>query len=94
MSRYITLQDLEVSQRSLLANIKKLLLESAGQQLTLEYVRANEACRMLRISENTLRSLRRRNAIPFVKAGNAVYYRVTDLHRFLESNNTSTLKNR
>jgi hypothetical protein len=94
MSRYITLQDLEASHRTLLANIRKLYLESQSNPITLEYVRSNEACRMLRISENTLRALRRQKALPFRKVGNAVYYHINDLRQLLEAKQDFERQNR
>jgi hypothetical protein len=51
-----------------------------------EYIRSNEACRMLQVSIGTLHNLRAKHILPFTKIGGVVYYNVEDIKRILDTN--------
>ena len=92
-NKLVTFADLRKFREELVVELAKLY-QRAPEVIKREYIRSNEACRMLRISENTLRALRRQKALPFRKVGNAVYYHINDLRQLLDAKQDFDRQNR
>lgn len=90
MTKNVNPPDLSVLIKSLIKEtqeLKTLYRELLIARNPPEFLRANETCRMLRISANTLRALRRNKTITCSKIGQGVYYRLSDIRKIMEANN-------
>lgn len=80
----ITLQDLAAFGEELLTEIKKMLLENEGRS-AIQWIKAAEIKKMLRLSDGKLSYLRDRGVIPFTKLGGITYYNLKEIEELLQS---------
>lgn len=57
--------------------------KKSGDLLSERWLDSSEVIRALKISNRTLQNYRDRNMIPFSKIGNKVYFKASDIERFL-----------
>jgi phage pi2 protein 07 len=58
--------------------------KKSGDLLSERWLDSSEVVRALKISNRTLQNYRDRNMIPFSKIGNKVYFKASDIERFLD----------
>lgn len=51
----------------------------------------NDVCTMLSVSESTIRRLAENRAIPFLKVGGSVRFRLTDVNEYLDKQTVRTI---
>lgn len=56
------------------------------QPLSERWLDNYDVCRLLHISKRTLQHYRDSGTIPFTQHGNKIYYKATDIEKFLEDN--------
>jgi MerR family transcriptional regulator, repressor of the yfmOP operon len=49
-----------------------------------QWLSSEEVCKILRISSRTLQNYRDKREIPFYQIGRKIYYKASDVNRFLE----------
>ena len=62
------------------------LKEEAAKPLGEVWMGNEEVCRLLNISKRTLQNYRDDNLIPFSQINHKIYYRASDIERFLNKN--------
>ncbi|MBT1688039.1 helix-turn-helix domain-containing protein [Dawidia soli] len=84
LNRLVTFADWRKFKEELTAELSKLYQPRTAEGVQREYIRSNEACRMLQVSIGTLHNLRAKNILPFTKIGGVVYYKVEDIKYVLD----------
>jgi excisionase family DNA binding protein len=56
-----------------------------------KYLTLSEAAKYLHTSERNLRSLIKRNAIPFYKPDGKIFFKVSELDKYIENNKVESL---
>lgn len=84
-NKLVTFADLRKFKEELVEELAKMY-QRTPEVVKREYIRSNEACRMLQVSIGTLHNLRAKHILPFTKIGGVVYYHVEDIKRVLDSN--------
>jgi hypothetical protein len=80
----ITKEDLEAFGEKLIGQVKALL--SGGNTTDGEprkWIKSYQVKNLLKISSNTLQSLRDNGTLPFTKIGGILYYSMEDIHKVL-----------
>ncbi len=62
------------------------LKNEATYPLTEKWLDNQEVCILLKISKRTLQYYRDEKTLPFSQYGNKIYYKATDIEKFLEEN--------
>ncbi|WP_136468012.1 helix-turn-helix domain-containing protein [Flagellimonas onchidii] len=89
----LTQEDLEEFKKSLLEEIKKILLKY--DRITLDrWIKSNVVMNKLGISPGTLQNFRINKTIPFSKLGGIIYYDEEEIHKILMENKNFFLKDR
>ena len=82
----ITREDLEAFGERLLGQMKALLTgnttDGSGEQR--KYLKSYQVKNLLRISSNTLQTLRDNGTLPFTRIGGILYYSFEDIQRVLK----------
>ncbi len=81
----ITQDDLREFKIELLADIKKLLKQNAGNNQK-KWLKSYEVRELLNISPGTLQHLRVSGTLPFTKVGGTIYYDFNDIHNMISEN--------
>jgi hypothetical protein len=79
----ITKEDLEEFEERLFAKIKALFGSGPAEE-TGKFIKSYQVKNLLKISSNTLQTLRDNGTIPFTKIGGILYYKYQDIIRVLE----------
>lgn len=87
----VTLDDFKAFRAELLAELKALLIRTPSPDHG-QWLRSNEACRLLRISLGTLHNLRRKGALPSHKIGRVVFFRYDDIRQMIPEKTKNNLK--
>lgn len=87
----VTLDDFKAFRAELLAELKALLIRTPSPDHG-QWLRSNEACRLLRVCPGTLRNMRRNGALPCKKIGRVVYYRYDDIRRMISGRSKNNAK--
>jgi hypothetical protein len=77
----ITKEDLQEFGQQLLNQIKGLLGQAIEEPK--KWLKSYQVKNMLKISDNTLQTLRDNGTIPFTKIGGILYYSIDDINRVL-----------
>lgn len=77
----ITKEDLQEFGQQLLNQIKGLLGQAVEEPK--KWLKSYQVKNMLKISDNTLQTLRDNGTIPFTKIGGILYYSIDDINRVL-----------
>lgn len=77
----ITKEDLQEFRKSLLNQIKGLLGQTIGEPK--KWLKSYQVKNLLKISDNTLQTLRDNGTIPFTKIGGILYYNYEDINKVL-----------
>ena len=77
----ITKEDLQEFGKNLLNQISGLLGQSLEQPK--KWLKTYQVKNLLKISDNTLQTLRDNGTIPFTKVGGILYYNFDDIHKVL-----------
>ncbi|HWY38093.1 MAG TPA: helix-turn-helix domain-containing protein [Bacteroidia bacterium] len=77
----ITKEDLQEFGQQLLNQIKGLLGQAIEEPK--KWLKSYQVKNMLKISDNTLQTLRDNGTIPFTKIGGILYYSIEDINRVL-----------
>ena|SRR5665213_1214453 len=80
----LTVQDLIDFKENLIADIKKLLKESAGVPAH-QWLKAVDIKKMLRLSDGKLQYLRDKGVIPYKKLGGVTYYNLDEIQELMSS---------
>jgi hypothetical protein len=91
----ITKEDLEIFGEKLINQMRALLAgnENSGIGEQRKFLKSYQVKNMLKISPNTLQSLRQKGTLPFTKVGGIFYYDREDILKILKgSNDRKTFK--
>ncbi len=90
----ITVSDLLAFEKRIVGKFIDLIQEMKGQQSTGKphYLRSKGARELLKVSENTLRSMRENGDIPFSFIGKTYYYPKQQILKILENNTINKSK--
>lgn len=67
-----------------LKQVKPVILESIPEDIV--FIRSTDVCKLLNISNSTLKNLRAAQAIPFYKLGGTFLYNKEEIMNYLASN--------
>ena len=81
----ITTEDLEEFKRTLLLEIKELLISHEKIGIS-HWIKSNEVMQKLGISPGTLQNFRINGTIPYSKLGGIIYYDEEKINEILENN--------
>ncbi|MDN3551573.1 helix-turn-helix domain-containing protein [Mucilaginibacter aquaedulcis] len=79
----ITREDLTEFGERLVNQIKALLLGGSAEGQPAKYLKSYQVKNLLKISSNTLQTLRDNGTIPFTKIGGILYYSFEDIQKVL-----------
>lgn len=80
----ITREDLTEFGEKLMNQIKVLLSGGSAEGQPSKYLKSYQVKNLLKISSNTLQTLRDNGTIPFTKIGGILYYNFEDIQRVLK----------
>jgi predicted DNA-binding transcriptional regulator AlpA len=88
----VTIEDLELFKKQLIAEIKNLLHDrrlpdSADPREGESYLKQKEVCSMLRLSPSTLQRLRIAGKLRSVKLGGQHYYKLSEIEKMMSDEN-------
>lgn len=86
----LTKEDLDELRAQLRQEMKAMYAEQAPHSHK-QWLRSNEACRLLTVSPGTLRSLRRKGALPYIKIEGVVFYKYQDIQKMMSKQQIQTL---
>lgn len=78
----ITREDLEAFGEKILGHIKSILAGASSSEPN-KYLKSYQVKNLLKISNNTLQSLRDNGTLPFTKIGGILYYSMEDIQKVL-----------
>jgi len=81
----ITTEDLEEFRRTLLNEIKQLLINHGKVGIN-HWIKSSEVMQKLDVSPGTLQNFRINGTIPFTKLGGIIYYDEEKINEILENN--------
>jgi excisionase family DNA binding protein len=87
----VTLEEFKAFLTELLAEFKALLARTPSPGPG-QWLRPNEACRLLRVSRGTLHNLRRKGALPSHKIGRSVFFYYDDIRQMMPQKDKNNLK--
>jgi hypothetical protein len=79
----ITREDLEAFGEKLMSQMKALLSGSSSDGEPHKWIKSYQVKNLLKISSNTLQTLRDNGTIPFTKIGGILYYSFEDIQKVL-----------
>jgi excisionase family DNA binding protein len=82
-NQLLTKEYLQEFQKSLLKQLKEMLPQLPENEC---WLKTAEVCKMLKISPNSLLAMRHKKTIAFTRIGRNVYYKHSDLEKYLLNN--------
>jgi hypothetical protein len=79
----ITREDLEAFGEKLMSQMKALLSGGSAEGEPRKWIKSYQVKNLLKISSNTLQTLRDNGTIPFTKIGGILYYSFEDIQKVL-----------
>jgi hypothetical protein len=79
----ITREDLEAFGEKLMSQMKALLSGGSSEGEPRKWIKSYQVKNLLKISSNTLQTLRDNGTIPFTKIGGILYYSFEDIQKVL-----------
>lgn len=79
----ITREDLEEFGNKLIGQMKALLSGGNGEGNQPKWIKSYQVKNLLKISSNTLQTLRDNGTLPFTKIGGILYYSLEDIQKVL-----------
>jgi hypothetical protein len=85
----ITRTDFEQFKIELFEELKKIGINTVGDQSENQWLKSSEVRKLLKISPGTLQNLRVNGILPYTKVGSMFYYRQNDIEKILNGNHSN-----
>lgn len=85
----ITRTDFEQFKIELFEELKKIGINTVGDQSENQWLKSSEVRKLLKISPGTLQNLRVNGVLPYTKVGSMFYYRQNDIEKILNGNHSN-----